>query len=447
VEGPREDDMVAEARIVYLGPNGAGTSTNLEVLRGRLAPVDERPVRPLDTTPFDVLGLELRGPSGVRIKLEVVSVAGDDELAPARAAAVERADVLVVVADSDPERQSDQVRWLEGLERLVRERCPGEKALPVVVQCNKADLPTAVPTLAVARSLGFDGLAAVPAAARFGEGVLETLEIALQRWIELRSLEGALPWFASGDQAQAWVRRLLQTTPDVVADRFGPIVGRSPSFGRPGIGHGAVADSRTLVQKEDGPANWYAEASAELVLSLVDAHRTIRDVSNRLSELARATSIAAEMPSGRIGGDLRRMLSFLREAAPASRASFILWGESAPLGSVPLPPLDADPLLDRMGARYLAKVAEARRPFFSEIAEDSELAALLDGEPWVALAALPVSAVGRLLGLAVIYLDATNPLPTGAELSHLGLLASAFGPALGLASRPEGGPWPHPERG
>jgi hypothetical protein len=100
-----------------------------------------------------------------------------------------------------------------------------------------------------------------------------------------------------------------------------------------------------------------------------------------------------------------------------------------------------------MGARYLAKVAEARRPFFSEIAEDSELAALLDGEPWVALAALPVSAVGRLLGLAVIYLDATNPLPTGAELSHLGLLASAFGPALGLASRPEGGPWPHPERG
>jgi hypothetical protein len=239
---------------------------------------------------------------------------------------------------------------------------------------------------------------------------------------------------------------MLQTAPEILAARFGPIVGEASPHPRAGTGQDVASDSRTGVRKPESSTDWYAGASADLALSLVRAHGTIRDLLHRLTELARATAIAAEIPSGRIGTDLRRVLSFLLEAAAASRASFVLWGESAPLGSVPLPPLKADPLLDRMGASFLAKLAEHRSPIVSEAADDSELAALLDGEPWVALAALPVSAAGRLLGLAVVYLDASAPLPTAAELSHLGLLASVFGPPLGLASRPDAAPWPHSPR-
>jgi mutual gliding-motility protein MglA len=437
---------IVEARIVYLGPDGAGKRTNLGVLRDRFAPIDAKSAPRLTTTPLDVLGLEFRGPRDVRIRVDVVSVAGDDELAPARVALIDRADVLVVVADSDPERQSSQALWLNSLERLVRDRRSDAQALPVVVQCNKSDIPMAASTMAVARALNLDGLDAVPAAAHFGEGVLETLEVALARWIEVRSVRGDLPWLPTGEAIQPWVRRMLHGTPEGVSVRFGPVVGETAPRERQGIGQWTMADSRTEVRKPDDSGAWFAGASTDLALALVHAHGTIRCLSRQLAGLARAAATAAEIPSGRIGSDLRRVLELLQQAAAAPRASFILWAENAPLGSVALPPLEADPLLDRMGAGYLAKLAERRRPLVCEAPDDSELAALLDGEPWVALVGLPVSGGGRFLGLAVLYLDAAAILPTAAELSHLGLLASIVGPALALASRPEAGPWPHSPR-
>jgi signal recognition particle receptor subunit beta len=446
LEVQQHHERMVEARIVYLGPGGAGRRTNLDVLRNRFAPDGAKAAPRLPTTPIEVLGLHFRGPRDARLRVDVVSVGGDDGLAPARAALVDRADVLVLVADSDPERQSSQTLWLNGLERLVRERRPGAPALPVVVQCNKSDVPMAASTMAVARALNLDGLDAVPAAAHFGEGVLETLEIALVRWIGVRSLRGDVPWLPTGEAIQPWVRRMLHATPEGVSVRFGPVVGEAAPRERQGIGHPAMSDSKTQGRKPDASSVWFAGASADLALALVHAHGSIRCLSHQLTELARAAAMAAEIPSGRFGSDLRRVLEFLQLAAAASRASFVIWAESAPLGSVPLPPLEADPLLDRMGARYLAKLAEHRRPLVCEAVDDSELAALLDGEPWVALVALPVSGGGRFLGLAILYLDAAAILPTEAELSHLGLLASVVGPPLALASRPETGPWPHSPR-
>jgi hypothetical protein len=275
---------------------------------------------------------------------------------------------------------------------------------------------------------------------------LETLEVALVRWIEVRSLRGDVPWLPTGEATQPWVRRMLHSTPEGVSVRFGSVFGEAAPRERPGIGQPAMSDSRPEVRKPDSSSACFAGACTDLALALVHAHSTIRCLSHQLAGLARAATMAAEIPSGRFGNDLRQVLEFLQRAAAASRASFVIWGESAPLGSVPLPPLEADLLLDRMGAGYLAKLAEQRRPLLCEAADDSELAALLDGEPWVALVALPVSGGARFLGLAILYLDPAAMLPTPAELSYVGLLASVVGPPLALAFRPEAGPWPHSQR-
>ena len=318
----------------------------------------------------------------------------------------------------------------------------------MVVQCNKADLPTAVPTLAVARPLGFDGLAAVPAAARFGEGVLETLEIALQRWIELRSLEGALPWFPSGDQVQAWVRRMLQTDSGCAGGSFRPDRGQvailRPTGNRP---WSRESDSRTSSGKRTPrPTGTPRPAPTRSSLSSMLTARSEMSRTS-LSGLARATSIAAEMPSGRIGDDLRRMLSFLREAAPASRASFILWVRARRSAACRF--LRSMPTRSSIGwgpaiwRRWRRRAA----PSSPKSAEDSELAALLDGEPWVAL-----GAAARLRRGAVFSAWPSCTWTPRIRCQRqpscrtLGSSPPSFGPPLASPRVPRTGPWPHSPR-
>ena len=107
-------------RIVYWGIEGAGKSTNVQVIHSKLRP-DHRgelqtvPTRLDPTVTYDALPIELGQIGGVRTRIQILTVPGAAEHAPTRKQLLDQVDGVVFVVDTQPDRIEENISSLEEL--------------------------------------------------------------------------------------------------------------------------------------------------------------------------------------------------------------------------------------------------------------------------------------------------------------------------------------------
>jgi len=168
-------------KIVYYGPALSGKTTNLQFIHARTNPQLRSDLVSLKTREdrtlyFDYMQLELGEIKGLKPRFSLYTVPGQVQYAATRRLVLQGADGVVFVADSEAGRFAENLWCLSGLDRYLREMGLGLWRFPLVLQCNKQDLPSALrPEVLMAR-LGWRDVPCLGATAANGPGVIETLK-------------------------------------------------------------------------------------------------------------------------------------------------------------------------------------------------------------------------------------------------------------------------------
>jgi len=176
------------ARILYWGPEGAGTSTNLAHVARKLRSDHRGELRRVPTaldptTTYEVLPISLGEIAGNRVELQVVAVPGAPEHGPTRKQLLDRADGVVLVMDASPGRLEADLEAFDELRRSLAAYGRSLGDLPLVVQYNKCDGSDELALEELHRKLDLGGVAVFEAVAREGKGVLPTLTTISKRVI------------------------------------------------------------------------------------------------------------------------------------------------------------------------------------------------------------------------------------------------------------------------
>ncbi len=168
-------------KIVYYGPALSGKTTNLEQIHARIDPRRRGELVSLRTHEdrtlyFDFLQLELGKIGSLTPKIHLYTVPGQVYYEASRRLVLRGVDGIVFVADSAVHRLSDNLESWENMKmNLIALGIPLEN-LPVVVQLNKRDLPSAVPVATLKSTLPIDHRPSFEAVAAQSKGVFDTLK-------------------------------------------------------------------------------------------------------------------------------------------------------------------------------------------------------------------------------------------------------------------------------
>ena len=166
-------------RVVYDGPALAGKTTNLRVLSKSLGvdifSAEEAEGRTLYFDWVDYVGGLF---DGLPIRCQIISVPGQQVLEGRRRMLLETADVVVFVADSNPELLQENAQSFALLRQIAAQKAP---PLGIVLQANKRDLKEAISPSTLRQTLGSEMcLAMTEASAERGDGVRETFVLAVR---------------------------------------------------------------------------------------------------------------------------------------------------------------------------------------------------------------------------------------------------------------------------
>jgi signal recognition particle receptor subunit beta len=170
-------------KIVYYGPGRSGKTCNLRYIfdrvpedrRGKMVSLATEAERTLF---FDFLPLELGTISGYVTRFQLYTVPGQIYYDATRKLVLQGADGVVFVADSQARQLDENVESLQNLHVNLLGQGVDVRALPLVLQYNKQDLPSDLilsPT-ELDEGLNFRDLPSFPANALKGDGVFETLK-------------------------------------------------------------------------------------------------------------------------------------------------------------------------------------------------------------------------------------------------------------------------------
>jgi CheY-like chemotaxis protein/signal recognition particle receptor subunit beta len=168
------------AKLVYYGPGLCGKTTNLQWVhenvifksKGKMLSLATEADRTLF---FDFLPVELGTIRGHRTRVQIYTVPGQVFYDATRKMVLKGADAVVFVADSQEAMLDANAESLESLRRnlIANDLDPN---LPMVIQYNKRDLPTALPGSALNARLNTRNVPYFEAVAVKGVGVEETLK-------------------------------------------------------------------------------------------------------------------------------------------------------------------------------------------------------------------------------------------------------------------------------
>jgi signal recognition particle receptor subunit beta len=168
-------------KIVYYGCGLSGKTTNLEVVHEK-APADRKGELTSIATEgdrtlfFDFMPLELGKVGGMNTKFQLYTVPGQVYYNATRKLVLQGADGVIFVVDSQAEKlQENKDSWQNLVENL-REQGLDIKKIPLVIQYNKRDLPSAMPIEVLEREINVLGSPYFEAIAVTGEGVFPTLK-------------------------------------------------------------------------------------------------------------------------------------------------------------------------------------------------------------------------------------------------------------------------------
>ncbi|RJO64105.1 MAG: gliding-motility protein MglA [Myxococcales bacterium] len=168
-------------KIVYYGPGLGGKTTNLQYIcqksdpetRGKLISLATETERTLF---FDFLPLQLGEIRGFKTRFQLYTVPGQVFYDASRKLILKNADGVVFVADSQIERMDANLESLDNMKINMEENGLSLDDVPLVMQYNKRDLPSAVEMRELSRLMNFLGAPEFEAVATQGTGVLETLK-------------------------------------------------------------------------------------------------------------------------------------------------------------------------------------------------------------------------------------------------------------------------------
>ena len=173
-------------KIVYYGPSLSGKTTSLEYIHSRTNPERRGELVSLKTREdrtlyFDYMQFEMGAISGLKPRFNIYTVPGQVYYRGTRKLVLKGVDGLVFVADSQIRRLHENVEAIKDLyEDLVELGfSPGE--LPIILQCNKRDLPEIMPVQSIKEQLGLNGIPTFESVALEGIGVLEGLKSIVNR--------------------------------------------------------------------------------------------------------------------------------------------------------------------------------------------------------------------------------------------------------------------------
>lgn len=165
-------------KLVYSGPGLSGKTTNLNGLRsvfpnlaGDLTAVDLHSER---TLRLDLVVAEPLATAASPTRLEILTVPGQNYYAATRKAVLDGADGVVFVADSRREALDENIEAMNEMLNNMRQLGLGDD-LPVVVQYNKQDLPTAVKREQIEPLMNVRGWPSFAGIAIQGNGVADAL--------------------------------------------------------------------------------------------------------------------------------------------------------------------------------------------------------------------------------------------------------------------------------
>ena len=126
---------------------------------------------------FDFLPLDLGTISGFATRFQLYTVPGQVYYAATRKLVLQGVDGVVFVADSQSRQLAENIESLQDLHANLADEGLDPRTIPLVMQYNKRDLPTAeISTIeSLDETLNFRGTPHFPAAAISGKGVFETL--------------------------------------------------------------------------------------------------------------------------------------------------------------------------------------------------------------------------------------------------------------------------------
>ena len=195
-------------KIVYYGPGRSGKTTNLHYIyeqvpadrRGKMVSLATQTDRTLF---FDFLPLDLGTISGFTTRFQLYTVPGQVYYQTTRKLVLQGADGIVFVADSQARQLDENIESFQDLHANLGDQGVDVRAVPLVIQYNKQDLPSELildgGTLSDA--LNFRGVPEFSADALHGPGVFETLRAISE--LVLRRLSAGAPTIAPRVTARA----------------------------------------------------------------------------------------------------------------------------------------------------------------------------------------------------------------------------------------------------
>ena len=169
-------------KLVYYGPGRSGKTTNLTYLHsalpnGQVGTLTSLATRRDRTLFFDSLPVELGTVGAYNVRFQLYTVPGQPYYRSIRQLVLQGADGLVFGADSQRHRWSDNLESLQDMHACLAEHGVDARALPLVMQYNKQDLPAslAVSVADLSVALNFRAVPEFAGDALHGVGVFDTL--------------------------------------------------------------------------------------------------------------------------------------------------------------------------------------------------------------------------------------------------------------------------------
>lgn len=169
-------------KIVYYGPGRSGKTTNLHYIYGQVPGDRKGQMVSLATQTdrtlfFDFLPIDLGSISGFTTRFQLYTVPGQVYYQTTRKLVLQGADGVVFVADSQARQLDENIESMQDLHANLAEQGVDVRAMPLVIQYNKQDLPPEIvtPVPELDEALNFRGVPSFVADALHGPGVFETL--------------------------------------------------------------------------------------------------------------------------------------------------------------------------------------------------------------------------------------------------------------------------------
>lgn len=169
-------------KIVYYGPGMSGKTTNLQIIHDKVPKKNIGDLTSIATEGertlfFDYMPLDLGKVRGMFTKFQLYTVPGQVYYNSTRKLVLQGVDGVVFVADSQKDKLKENIESLKNLEDNLSEYGLSFEEIPLVIQWNKRDIPTAAEIDFLEENINTHKVSTINAVAATGEGVLPTLKL------------------------------------------------------------------------------------------------------------------------------------------------------------------------------------------------------------------------------------------------------------------------------